>query len=77
VQVVCLHAVAIVLGGARPEQDADVAALGDTVEELGSGLPRQVSIPVWNSADSGIDILHELMDEGTDVAVEGTEWDSM
>jgi hypothetical protein len=41
-QVVCLHAVAIGLGGAQPERDADVAASGDTVAELGGVLPRLV-----------------------------------
>jgi hypothetical protein len=73
VQIVCLHAVAIEFGGARPERGADVAASGDTVAELGGGLPKQVFIHVRNSADSGIDILDELMDGGKDVEVEATE----
>jgi len=70
VQVVCLHAVAIGLGGAQPECDADVAASGDTVAELGGGLPRLVLNPVYRVI-SGIEILDE--DGGTDVAVEATE----
>ena len=73
VQGVCLHAVAIEFGGARPERAANVAASGDTVAELSGGLPRQVFIPGRISADSAIDILDELMDGGTYVAVEATE----
>lgn len=74
-QVVCLHAVAIGLGGARQECDADVAASGGTVAELGGVLPRLV-LNSWLNADSIIEILDDLMDFGTDVAVEATEWDS-